>query len=42
MGFNESLFENIMTSGEALWGDVANEFIVEKKFFSIERNFGDA
>ncbi|MDG1947518.1 MAG: TIGR01459 family HAD-type hydrolase [Amylibacter sp.] len=42
MGFNESLFENIMTSGEALWGDVANETIVEKKFFSIERNFGDA
>ena len=42
MGFNESLYENIMTSGEALWGDVANETIVEKKFFSIERNFGDA
>ena len=42
MGFNASFFENIMTSGEALWGDVANEFIAEKKFFPIERNFGDA
>ena len=42
MGFNASLFETILTSGEALWCDIANKIISEKKFFPIERNLGDA
>ncbi|MDG2407145.1 MAG: TIGR01459 family HAD-type hydrolase, partial [Paracoccaceae bacterium] len=42
MGFPISLFEIVMTSGEALWRDVANGIINETHFFPIEHNTGDA
>tara|TARA_Y100000389_G_C17465226_1_gene524875 strand:+ start:2233 stop:3072 length:840 start_codon:yes stop_codon:yes gene_type:complete len=42
MGFSKNLFEQIMTSGEALWNDISSETIPEKGFFPIERNKGDA
>ena len=42
MGFSSTLFEVIMTSGEALWSDISSNTINEKKFFPIERNSGDA
>ena len=42
MGFSNLLFEFIMTSGEALWRDIAYKIIKEKSFFPIERNVGDA
>ena len=42
MGFSNTLFEVIMTSGEALWTDISSNTINEKKFFPIERNPGDA
>ena len=42
MGFSSTLFEVIMTSGEALWSDISSNTIKEKKFFPIERNSGDA
>jgi HAD superfamily hydrolase (TIGR01459 family) len=42
MGFSNTLFEVIMTSGEALWTDISSNTINEKKFFPIERNSGDA
>ena len=42
MGFAPSLFEFVMTSGEAMWQDILNGTIVEQHFFSIESNSGDA
>jgi len=42
MGFAPSLFAAVMTSGEALWCDVANGIIAERRFFPIERSAGDA
>ena len=42
MGFQSTLFETIMTSGEALWTDISSNIINEKKFFPIERDKGDA
>ncbi|EAU53028.1 HAD-superfamily hydrolase, subfamily IIA [Rhodobacterales bacterium HTCC2255] len=42
MGFSKKLFEQIMTSGEALWNDISTKVITEKCFFPIERNKGDA
>ena len=42
MGFSNFLFEFIMTSGEALWRDIAYKKIKEENFFPIERNLGDA
>jgi HAD superfamily hydrolase (TIGR01459 family) len=42
MGFSSTLFETIMTSGEALWTDISSNIINEKKFFPIERDKGDA
>ncbi|MDA9910716.1 TIGR01459 family HAD-type hydrolase [Amylibacter sp.] len=42
MGFSSTLFETIMTSGEALWTDISSNTINEKKFFPIERDKGDA
>ena len=42
MGFSNFLFEFIMTSGEALWRDIAYKKIKEESFFPIERNLGDA
>lgn len=42
MGFAPSLFEFVMTSGEALWQDIANAKITESRFFPIESVAGDA
>jgi len=42
MGFPNSLFENVMTSGEALWSDLQAGHIPERSFFPIERQAGDA
>jgi HAD superfamily hydrolase (TIGR01459 family) len=42
MGFPISLFETVMTSGEALWRDIANGTVSHTKFFPIERAAGDA
>lgn len=42
MGFPQDLFEFVMTSGEALWLDVANGAIPQKVFWPIERAAGDA
>jgi len=42
MGFAPSLFAAVMTSGEALWRDIANGTIVQQRFFPIERTVGDA
>tara|TARA_Y100000385_G_scaffold13243_1_gene13434 strand:+ start:219 stop:1094 length:876 start_codon:yes stop_codon:yes gene_type:complete len=42
MGFTSTLFEIVMTSGEALWSDISSNIISERKFFPIERNSGDA
>ena len=42
MGFHPDLFEFVMTSGEALWGDIARGDIAETEFFPIERANGDA
>lgn len=42
MGFDTSLFAQVMTSGEALWSDVDAGKIPETKFFAIERSAGDA
>lgn len=41
-GFAQSLFCLFMTSGEALWNDIANRQIEETIFFAIERSAGDA
>lgn len=42
MGFAKNLFEVLMTSGEALWRDVANGRVPEHRFFPVERSKGDA
>ncbi|MEM1431258.1 MAG: TIGR01459 family HAD-type hydrolase [Pseudomonadota bacterium] len=42
MGFPEQIFACVMTSGEALWRDVAEGRIAERRFFPIERAPGDA
>ncbi|MGY9033347.1 MAG: TIGR01459 family HAD-type hydrolase [Rhodobacterales bacterium] len=42
MWFAPSLFEFVMTSGEALWHDIANATITEARFFPIESVAGDA
>ena len=42
MGFAASLFEVVMTSGEALWRDISHGKVVERYFFPIESNSGDA
>lgn len=42
MGFDTSLFKSIITSGEALWQDIANGVITKKHFFPIERKANDA
>ena len=36
------LFNQIMTSGEALWHDIDQGKIAQSKFFAIERAQGDA
>ncbi len=42
MGFPATLFACVMTSGEALWRDVAAARVAETRFFAIERAAGDA
>ena len=42
MGFEHKLFEVVMTSGEALWQDIAHDLVSERVFFPIERAAGDA
>jgi len=42
MGFPAELFDTVMTSGEALWQDIAAGRIVTKRLFPIERAQGDA
>ena len=42
MGFSNGLFNQIMTSGEALWHDIDQGKIAQSNFFAIEREQGDA
>ena len=42
MGFSNGLFNQIMTSGEALWHDIDRGKIEQSNFFAIEREQGDA
>ncbi len=42
MGFPETLFEFVMTGGEALWRDMNDGKISERRLFPIERTPGDA
>ncbi len=42
LGFEQNLFDAVMTSGEALWCDVERQLISERRFFAIERTPGDA
>lgn len=42
MGFPESLFEVVMTSGEALWQDIAFGRVAHQKLYPITRGPGDA
>lgn len=42
MGFEHKLFEVVMTSGEALWQDIAHDLVSERVIFPIERAAGDA
>jgi len=41
MGFDASVFDYVMTSGEALWRDVDSASISQRAFFPIERAQGD-
>ncbi|MEM9783623.1 MAG: TIGR01459 family HAD-type hydrolase [Pseudomonadota bacterium] len=42
MGFPNDLFELVMTSGEALWRDVAEGRVTARRFRAIEAAMGDA
>lgn len=42
IGFQEIRFDQVMTSGEALWRDIRSGRIPATRFFSIERAPGDA
>jgi len=42
MGFARSCFAHVMTSGEALWQDVAKGAIAARRFHPVERSAGDA
>lgn len=42
MGFGAGLFEVVMTSGEALWRDIAEGRVAERALYAIERAPGDA
>ncbi|WP_224814314.1 TIGR01459 family HAD-type hydrolase [Hasllibacter sp. MH4015] len=42
MGFAEDLFEHVMTSGEALWRDIAAGRVSAQHLYPIERAGGDA
>jgi ribonucleotide monophosphatase NagD (HAD superfamily) len=42
MGFAQSMFAQMMTSGEALWRDIHEKKVSHTRFFAIERSVGDA
>ena len=42
MGFAPTLFDQVMTSGEALWRDMAENRVAEKRFWPVQRAAGDA
>ena len=42
MGFAPDLFELVMTSGEALWQDIAGGLVSVRRLCAIERSAGDA
>jgi len=42
MGFPADLFDCVMTSGEALWRDIAEARLPERAYYPIERSGGDA
>ncbi len=42
IGFDVDQFDTVMTSGEALWRDMASGIIEQKRFFPIEGTVGDA
>ena len=42
MGFQAVDFDEVMTSGEALWRDIAEGRVGEQFFYAIERDLGDA
>ena len=42
MGFAASLFDVIMSSGEALWNDILTGTIIERSFFPVESRPDDA
>lgn len=42
MGFRPTMFDCVMTSGEALWQDVRAAHVPQTRFFAIERAPGDA
>ncbi|MEM1273737.1 MAG: TIGR01459 family HAD-type hydrolase [Pseudomonadota bacterium] len=42
MGFQPSLFEAVMTSGEALWQDIHNGHIPVRQLYAVESSPGDA
>jgi HAD superfamily hydrolase (TIGR01459 family) len=42
MGFDAALFDHVMTSGEALWQDIAQDRISHSRFHPVERAAGDA
>ena len=42
MGFPASGFDYVMTSGEALWQDIAQGAVPAQRFFAVERALGDA
>lgn len=42
MGFPDEMWCEVITSGEALWRDIRNNHIPERRFFPTERDKGDA
>ena len=42
MGFQQNVFQSVLTSGEALWQDMKSGRISQKRFYPIERTAGDA
>lgn len=42
MGFAPSMFDLVMTSGEALWQDIARGRVALRRFCAITRDLGDA
>ena len=42
MGFDRALFRTIMTSGEALWQDLASNQLARTPIYAVERKPGDA